>query len=159
VQNRVPPIECVQARESASAQLDGELPELDHARLAVHVRGCESCRLYAAELAALAAALRAAPLERAGIEVFVPRAGRVRPFRAQAAAAAVALIAVAAGSSFALGRALGGSSHAPTATPTVQSASSVQADSAEQHLLAMLDRIPVSPYGSVAARGGRFQPV
>jgi predicted anti-sigma-YlaC factor YlaD len=158
LQNPVPPIECLQARESASALLDAELPELDDARLAVHLRGCAECRAYAGELAALTAGLRDAPLKRPEIEIFAPRSRRVPTFRAQAAAAAVALIAVAAGSSFALGRALGGSPGSRPTAATGQNALGVQADSAQQHLLAMLSRDPVSP-NEGAAHTGRFQAV
>lgn len=154
MQNPVPPIECVQARESASALLDAELPELDDARLAVHLRGCAECRAYAGELAALTAELQAAPLERPGIEVFTPRSRRVPAFRLQTAAAAVALIAVAAGSSFALGRMLG--SGGPSVPPAATAADfrGLHADSTRQHLLALLDRVEPAP-----ARPGRLQAV
>jgi len=154
MQNPVPPIECVQARESASARLDGELPELDDARLALHTRSCAECRAYAGELAALTAELRSAPLERAGIEVFAPRSRRVPAFRLQTAAAAVALIAVAAGSSFALGRTLGGGASSPALTATAADFRGLHADSTRQHLLALLDRIEPAP-----ARPGRLQAV
>ncbi len=152
------PIECAQARESASGRLDGELPELDDVRLAAHLSGCADCRAYAGEFAALTTELRSAPLERPGIEIFARRSRGVPAFRVQAAAAAAVLIAAAAGSSFALGRALGGGSGSrPTAV--IQSALSVRADSAQQHLLAMLSRVPASPYGGASARTGQFRPV
>ena len=38
--SQVPPNDCLRARESISARLDGELSELGVARLAAHLRGC-----------------------------------------------------------------------------------------------------------------------
>jgi predicted anti-sigma-YlaC factor YlaD len=150
----VPPIECVQARESASARLDGELPELDDVRLDAHLRGCADCRAFADELAALAAELRAAPLERPETVVFSPRRRHMPAIRMQSVAAAVALVAAAAGSSFAIGRTLGTSG--PAAPPAATAADLVRlhADSTEQHLLAMLSRLETVP-----ARPGRLQAV
>jgi predicted anti-sigma-YlaC factor YlaD len=150
----VPPIECVQARESASARLDGELPELDDARLDAHLRGCAECRAFAGDLAAVAAELRAAPLERPETVVSLPRLRRLPAIRLQSAAAAVALVAVAAGSSFALGRALGTSGPASRPAATAADLVSLRADSTQQHLLAMLSRLEPAP-----SRPGRLQAV
>lgn len=152
--NQVRPIECVQSRERASARLDGELSELDEVRLDAHLRGCAECRAYAEELAAVTAALRAAALERPEAAVFLPRRGRLQPIRVRTVAAAAALVAAAAGSSFALGRELG-TSRVPTQTATTAAdVVSLQADSTRQHLLAMLDRVPPPP-----VRPGRLRAV
>lgn len=152
----VSPIECVQARESASARLDGELPELDEVRLTAHLRDCADCRAFAEEAAALAAGLHAAPLERpeTPVSVFLPHRGPVRAIRMQSAAAAVALVIVAAGASFVFGRALG--TTGTTTPPAVTAADLVtlHSDFTQQHLLAMLSRLEPVP-----ARPGRLQAV
>src|SRR5258707_7588726 len=65
-------LECSRARDAASARLDGPLPELDEARLDAHLDGCDDCRTFAAEAGALAALLRAAPLEQPRRPLVVP---------------------------------------------------------------------------------------
>ena len=152
--NPVRPIECVQSRESASARLDGELPELDEVRLDAHLRGCAECRAYAEQLAAVAVELRAAPLERPEAATFLPRRRHLPAIRVQTAAAAAALVAAAAGSSFALGRALGTSGTPVQTVTTAADVVSLHADSTQQHLLAMLDRVQ-----PVRARPGRLRAV
>jgi len=150
----VPPIECVQARESVSARLDDELPELDDVRLDAHLRDCADCRAFAAGVAALAAELRAVRLERPEAVLFPPRRRRGAAIRIRTAVAAAAVVAAAAGTSFVLGRALGaGGTSAPPAA-TGADLASLHADSTEQHLLAMLDRLEPVP-----ARPGRLQAV
>ncbi len=143
----------MRARESVSARLDGELSELEAAGLDDHLRGCVDCSAFARELHALGAQLRAAPLERPEIEVFVP--ARRRPLvRLQTAAAAAAIVAVAAGSSFAVGRVVGvhGASRGSAVGTVPADFLSLQADSTEQHILAMLPRLaPVSTLGRVIA--------
>jgi predicted anti-sigma-YlaC factor YlaD len=139
--NLVPPNDCLRARESASARLDGELSELGAARLAAHLRACDECRAYASELESVAGLLRAAPLELPETEFALPVRRRVPAL--QIAAVAAAAVAVAAGSSFALGRALGtsGASTATGAAVTSPDTFSVQADSTQQHILAMVRRL------------------
>jgi predicted anti-sigma-YlaC factor YlaD len=144
----------MQAREAASLRLDGELSELESVRLGLHLRDCADCRWYARETASIAVELRSAPLERPSLQIFVPR--RRRGFGIQAAAvAAVGLLAVVAGSSFAVGRVVG--THGQTTTVFATSAPdapAIRADSTQQHLLAML-RGTVEPahpsYGKVIA--------
>jgi predicted anti-sigma-YlaC factor YlaD len=133
------PTECLQARVAASARLDAPLSELDEARLEAHHSACADCRAYAAEVAAIAALLRAAPLDQPGAPMFAPR--HRRPVvRVHAAMAAAVLLAAAIGSSFALGRAIGGH-RAVTATATGPAEIlSLRADSTQQHLLAMISR-------------------
>jgi predicted anti-sigma-YlaC factor YlaD len=100
----IPSSECVRAREAASAQVDGELSELEAAQLAAHRRVCAECDEFAAELRGLATVLRLAPLEPAPRRVLVaeaPRPARALPLRA----AAVAAVAAAA-ASFVLGQGL-----------------------------------------------------
>ena len=86
--------------------------------------------------------------------VFLPRRRRVPAIRMQTAAAAVALVAAAAGSSFVLGRTLGTSGSATPPAATAADLASLHADSTEQHLLAMLSRLETVP-----ARPGRLQAV
>jgi hypothetical protein len=137
----VPSTECSTAREAVSLRLDAELPELDAARLDQHLRGCADCRVYAADVAAIAARLRAAVPERPSAPVFVLRQRRIRLPGVAAAAAAVVLVSVAAGSSFVLGRTLG--AHDPALQPGGGQAEilTLQADTTNQHLLAMLRRL------------------
>ncbi|HEY2373217.1 MAG TPA: zf-HC2 domain-containing protein [Gaiellaceae bacterium] len=114
----VPPTECTRAREAASARLDGELSELELAQLEVHLAGCLECAEYAALVAATTAQLRAADLVQPDEPMPVPRLRR--RLRIVPAAAAAAVIAGVAASSFALGGALGshGSQSRPSATTT-----------------------------------------
>ena len=137
----IPPNDCLRARESISARLDGELSELGAARLAAHLRACPECSAYASGVDEVARLLRAAPLERPTIEIALPVRRRLAGVRIAAAAAAA--VAIAAGSSFALGRALG-NGQTSTGTGTAISGPgdllSLRADSMEQHL-AMLWRL------------------
>jgi predicted anti-sigma-YlaC factor YlaD len=140
----VPPSECIQAREAASLCLDGGLNELDAARLDLHLRGCAACRSYSREIGAIALELRSAPLEQPRVEIFTPR--RRSGLRIHAAAvAAVGLVVATAGSSFAIGRAVGTHGGATTtvtatgvATGAAEDAAGARADSQQQHVLAML---------------------
>jgi len=145
--NLVPPNECLRARESVSARLDGELSELGAARLAAHLRTCADCRGYAAELEQVTGLLRAAPLAVPEVEIALPARRRIASL--QIAAVAAAAVAVAAGSSFALGRALGtgGSSTATSAAVTGADIAGVRADSTQQHILAMVRHL--EPHGSL----------
>ena len=114
----VPPSDCARARESASARLDGELAELHAAQLEAHLRFCPDCRSYAAGIEAITSDLRAAPLERPVVGVFVPQ--RRRRTGVVPAAAAAAIVVAVAGSSFAIGGLFGrqGSRLPPAATTT-----------------------------------------
>jgi predicted anti-sigma-YlaC factor YlaD len=135
----IPPTDCARAREAASARLDGELSELEVAVLDDHLRACTECSAFARELHALSSGLRGATLEQPQITVFTPaRRRRLVPLRAATAAAAI--VAVVTGSAFVVGRVIGvqGGAKVPTLTGTVVDFLSVQADSNEQHLLAMV---------------------
>ena len=112
----VPPTECTRAREAASARLDGELSELELAQLEIHLAGCLDCADYAALIKATTVQLREADLVQPLEPILVPRVRR--RLRIVPAAAAAAVIAGVAASSFALGGALGshGSQSRPSAT-------------------------------------------
>jgi predicted anti-sigma-YlaC factor YlaD len=140
----LPTSDCLQAREDASARLDGELSELQAARLELHLRDCSECSAYAAEIAAVALHLRAAPLERPERRIVLPSRRRL-PI--QAAAAAVAVAAALVVSSVALQRGLGGGGKETTTTTGTPSAlAALRADQLDQHLFAMLRR--PEPQGS-----------
>jgi predicted anti-sigma-YlaC factor YlaD len=55
--------DCARARESVSAQLDGELSELDLDRLEAHLRICPACATWADQVRDVTRQLRAVPLE------------------------------------------------------------------------------------------------
>jgi len=135
----VPPSDCDLAREAASRRLDGELSELEWARLDAHLRECGTCREFAVQTAAITGELRRAPLEPLAVPAFEPRRRpRASALRLQAAAAVLAVAAV--GGSFTLGRALSGGGGAPAATSstTIENITRSRADSVEQRLLAQL---------------------
>ena len=112
----VPPTDCARARESASARLDGELAELQAARLEAHLRACPECRAYTAGIEVITRELRAAPLLEPVVGVFVPQRRR----RTGLVPAAAAIVVAVAGSSFAIGGLFGrkGTHLPPAATTT-----------------------------------------
>jgi predicted anti-sigma-YlaC factor YlaD len=80
-------------RESLSAQLDGELPELEElASQRAHLRGCADCAAWAEDVKRATLWLREAPLEEPAISLARPR------FRRARGTASVALVAAAAAS-------------------------------------------------------------
>ncbi|HZT94412.1 MAG TPA: zf-HC2 domain-containing protein [Gaiellaceae bacterium] len=85
--------DCPRARESVSAQLDRELPELELDRLENHLRVCPECSTWAEQVRDLTVRLREAALE-------VPAEGfgfvRPRRSRSWAVSSAVALASAAA---------------------------------------------------------------
>ena len=56
-------MDCEHIREALSAQLDGEDPGVDEARLDQHVAGCAGCTAWADELGALHRLVRVQPAE------------------------------------------------------------------------------------------------
>lgn len=122
-----PSNECDQAREAASARLDGELSELETVRLEAHLDGCESCRAVVLALAGTTTLIRETPSEAPARPFVLPsRQPRRRSLSLQTAVAASVLLAAA---SFSLGRALHPRSTGGTPTTTAQAASN--------HLLAL----------------------
>jgi predicted anti-sigma-YlaC factor YlaD len=91
-------LECERMREAVSAQLDGELSELEAMRLRTHLDSCESCREFEASANFSTTALRMAPLEPLARPIALPSRRRIS-FRVPAAAAA-AVVMVAAGGVF-----------------------------------------------------------
>jgi len=85
---------CEQVRAYAAASVDGELSEVEAARLESHLSTCASCRHFAADLGEIAFLVRSTPLESLDFPIVLPstrlRLGRV--FQVGAAAAAVAAV-------------------------------------------------------------------
>src|SRR5438094_8443860 len=87
---------CDGAREAMSLALDGELAELDQARLDAHLERCPECRAFRTASTTMTALLRQAPREEMSVPIVMPRPRRLstaRILQAGAAAAAVALVA------------------------------------------------------------------
>jgi len=85
-------------REAVSAQLDGELSELEALRLSTHLDGCESCREFEASASFSTIELRATPLEPLTRPIALPSRRRISvPFRVPAAAAAAVLMVAVGG--------------------------------------------------------------
>ncbi|HEV7133995.1 MAG TPA: zf-HC2 domain-containing protein [Gaiellaceae bacterium] len=83
--------ECERAHALASLALDGELTEVEQARLRAHVAHCVACAGFARDVDVLTRELRAAPLTRPAV-VGMPKRRRstgMRSFQVLAAAAAV----------------------------------------------------------------------
>jgi hypothetical protein len=92
----LPATKCARARESISAQLDGELPELDGNRLELHLLVCPDCSAWAEEVHSATHWLREAPWEEPAVGFAPSRRVRRRAAAplALVAAAAVSLVAV-----------------------------------------------------------------
>jgi anti-sigma factor RsiW len=92
------PAVCERSRAFVSLALDGELAELEQRMLDAHLARCAPCRDDARELVAIAAAVRATPLEPvdglATPRFRRPLTGRLRPV---AAVAATLLLGIGAG--------------------------------------------------------------
>jgi predicted anti-sigma-YlaC factor YlaD len=93
---------CDRIRELYSASLDGELSELDAARLETHLATCSGCSAYAATAASASRLVRETPLEQPGFRIVVP-GRRLAVARQLQAAAAAAAVAVTVGLSVAVG--------------------------------------------------------
>lgn len=93
---------CDRVRELFSVSLDGELAELEEARVQAHLSRCAGCRAYAGGAAAAARLVRATPLEEPSFPIVIPGRHRAVARRLQAAAAAAA-VAATVGLSIAIG--------------------------------------------------------
>jgi predicted anti-sigma-YlaC factor YlaD len=99
---QIPLDTCDRIRELFSVSLDGELAELEQARVQTHMARCAGCRSYADGAAAAARLVRATPLEQPSFAVVIPGRRRAVAHRLQAVAAAAA-VAATIGLSVAIG--------------------------------------------------------
>jgi anti-sigma factor RsiW len=83
---------CERAAQWISLELDGELSELERARLARHLDRCASCRAWSAEVGGFTSLLRTAPL----VELSSPVAALVPRVRAKRRAAVATLATLGA---------------------------------------------------------------
>lgn len=116
---------CDRARSWAALAPDGELSELERKLLGSHLDRCVSCNRFAVEVAAVAAELRDASLEKLSRPVSVPvwrRRHTYARMRAVGAAAAVAAMALGVASRAPLSSSEQGSSRLPRVTNFANSA-------------------------------------
>ncbi len=86
-------IDCEQVRGHISAGLDGELSEVEQARVEAHVGLCADCRAFLGGTRKTADLLRAAPLEDLDFPIALPSRRRAIARRIPVAAAAAAIAA------------------------------------------------------------------
>ncbi len=133
---------CERVREHISLGLDCELSQLEQTSLDGHLERCATCRAFSAEVGALTAVLRSAPLQEPQFAIDFPRRSRL-PLRVLqiGAAAAVAVSAGLAGLNFTHGEAQ------RSATPVLGSGELIVNDALE------VDRIRVPGQSSNGFRG------
>lgn len=91
---QLPETHCARARESVSAQLDGELADQDLDRLEAHLLICPDCSAWANQVRDATAQLRATSLEQPVERLVLARRGRSwRVSSAVAVASAAAVVA------------------------------------------------------------------
>ena len=125
---------CDQIRELYSASLDGELSELDSARLDAHLATCTRCSAYAATTATASQIVRHTPLEQPTFPVVIP-GRRVAVARKLQVVAAAAAVTVTIGLSVAIGTISG-----PSAARATHKASTAQKLRFPDQELRMLQR-------------------
>jgi predicted anti-sigma-YlaC factor YlaD len=86
-------IDCEQVRGHISAGLDGELSQVEQARVEAHVGSCAACHAFAGGARETARLLRAAPLEDLDFAIVLPSRRLALARRIPVAAAAAALAA------------------------------------------------------------------
>ena len=84
--------DCDQIRELCSASVDGELSELDDARVQSHLAVCPGCREFAASAAQTSRLVRETPLDDLNIRIVMPSRRLAIARRLQVAAAAAAFV-------------------------------------------------------------------
>jgi predicted anti-sigma-YlaC factor YlaD len=104
------PRTCEDAREWASAELDGELSEFEEFLLREHLRTCSECAEYAGLIRTTTDAIRATPVMLPA-PVSLPARRRAFPLRAVSIASAAAAIAAAVGIGSLVGSSVGRSHH------------------------------------------------
>jgi predicted anti-sigma-YlaC factor YlaD len=86
-------IDCEQVRGHISAGLDGELSEVEQARVDAHIGFCAGCRAFAGGTRKTADLLRSAPIEDLDFPIALPSRRRAIARRIPVAAAAATLAA------------------------------------------------------------------
>jgi predicted anti-sigma-YlaC factor YlaD len=121
--------DCGSLREQISASLDGEITELERARLDAHLGVCAACRAYASDAGAAAQLMRQTPLEPVTVPFVLPSRRLALARRVQVGAAAATLVATVG-----LGVMLGGSGTPATRSHTRSTAQTVKLQFPEQEL-------------------------
>jgi predicted anti-sigma-YlaC factor YlaD len=85
--------DCEYTQEYVSASVDGELSQVEAARLEAHLAVCDACRSYATNATHISQLLREAPLEELSFPITLPSRRLALARRLQVAAAAAALVA------------------------------------------------------------------
>jgi hypothetical protein len=128
-----------------SLELDGELSELGRVRLRTHVDACPECSVYARGVEAVAARLRAEPLEQPRRQIQLPHR---RPSFTRILQVAAAALAV--GAAVGLGSFLGSLTSAHAGAPSRAAIRATQQPYLEQQLLALDTKLHVRlPRGRV----------
>ena len=83
--------DCDAVRGQVSAALDGELSEVENARVTAHLGSCSDCRAFAADARATTNLLRASPLDELDFPIVLPSRRLAIARRVQVAAAAAGL--------------------------------------------------------------------
>jgi predicted anti-sigma-YlaC factor YlaD len=96
------PSDCERSQSVISASLDGEISEVEQAKLDLHLASCAACQAYAAGVAETTRMLRAAPPEELGFAIVLP-SRRLRLARTLQVGAAAAAVAVTVALSAAIG--------------------------------------------------------
>ena len=91
---QLPETNCARARESVSAELDNELPDLEFDRLEAHLLVCPECSAWAEQVRDLTAQLRATKPEEPAERLMLR--GRRRSWRVSSAVAVASAAAVVA---------------------------------------------------------------
>lgn len=121
---------CDPVRELVSASLDGELSELEAARVAAHVASCASCAAYASSSGRASQLLRETPLEQLTVPIVLPGHRLAVARKLQVAAAAAALVATVG-----LSAVVGSMSSSRSFTPSSAKASKLRFPEQELRML------------------------
>jgi predicted anti-sigma-YlaC factor YlaD len=84
--------DCDHIRELSSASVDGELSELDDARVQSHLTACAACRAFAATAAQTSRLVSETPLDDLNIRIVMPSRRLALARRLQVGAAAAAIV-------------------------------------------------------------------
>lgn len=143
-------IDCEQVRGHICAGLDGELSQVERARMRTHLGSCAACRAFAGGARQTANILRAAPLEDLDFPIALP-SRRLALARRIPVAAAAAAIAVAVGVGALVGG-LGSSNNAGLRAARAESAGSASLRFPENELRMLQQASTARASRSVHAR-------